>query len=121
MNCLLSFMTFWIVLSKQGLYFSLFFFNSASRWPHVLWASHYPFIHSIKDSVLPSEGLPVQLHQLVTGTGSLTNLTWIVPIFHLCESARSKPKAGFLSNVQVWPYQGLVVPPWQRGHALIVA
>ena len=65
--------------------------------------------------------LSVQSHQQVTGTGSQTILTLIVPVFNFYKGARAKLKADFQFNVQKWPVPESVGAPWQRSLALILS
>ena len=44
-----------------------FLFNSASRQCHDAWTLQFPFLHSTKDTVPPSEILPLLSYQLGSG------------------------------------------------------
>ena len=107
MSYLPRFMTFWTMLCQYWVDNTgnvlAYLFNSASRQHYEVWASEFTFLHSIKDSIPPSEAclygcinwslVQVHHHSSLGLSQSLTSL----------QGARARPRAGFRFNVQKQP------------------
>ena len=55
LNYFSRFMTFWTVLFGNSTHIVVYVFNSVSRQCHEVWASQFPFLHSLRNVIPPSE------------------------------------------------------------------
>ena len=80
-------------------------FNSVSRQHREVWASHFPFLHSLKDVIPPSEAC---LNGHINWSLVQVHSVGLSQSFPLKRGGKARPWTGFLFTVQKRPMSGPV-------------
>ena len=88
-------------------------FNSAARQHYEVWASHFPFHHSLKGIGSSKWGLSLWSYQLVSGIGSVFH-GFVSVLSSFWEVTKPGQRLGSGSVFKIDLCQSLLVPLWQR-------
>ena len=80
-------------------------FNSVSRQHHEVWASHFPFLHSLKEVIPPSEAC---LYGCINWSLAQAHSVGLSQSFPPKRGGKARPQTGFQFTVQKRPMSGSV-------------
>ena len=81
-------------------------FNSVSRQHHEIWASQFPFLHSLKEMILPSEAC---LYGHINWSLAQAHSVGLSQSFPPKRAGKARPQTGFHFTVQKRPLSGSVL------------
>ena len=90
-----------------------YLFNSVSRQHHEAWASHFPFLHSLREMIPSSEAC---LYGHINWSLTQAHSVGLSRSFPPKRDGKARPQIGFQFTVQKRPMSGSV--PWTSGTSL---